>query len=619
MKRISILRALTILAIIVGGAWVTGYLAPDRSILAASDATITITQPDGANDTLGQGDDFATTVLGDPWDMSEPTDIMTVNDLPNVTFSGGVLTYNTPTSVGSGGVPLLFGHGSQVDAGKIGALFPIDTSRYHWLSFRIRQPSGTSITAIWHTTDEYFFNEASTQSIPVTASGWQTYVINLSTYPKASGAWTGQVKGLYIQSNTSPGAQVSIDWVRLTANNPSSNSLPIAWSGLSPSGSSVDFYVDDDTTGCDGPRIHTQIGAAAGGSFSWGQTPADPAFPASFVAGKYYVCAKVGGSLAGYSAGQLTIDQMPLIQITQPSFTSGDDFATDAGNPWDMSDAADVFSVRNGAGVVQAGILAVTVPREDPLTPNNEGDVNVYLNLPADTAIQSDRYYYLTYRLRADYPYKYYTDNGQFTRIFWGQYPFTETQSKLIYVFSGWQAITVDLRSIATSFGPAWNTTMWTLFRLDPIANLTGQATTFYLDDVKLTGDERADRYADIQWRVTDPDSPLTTMRLYTDTNRSGFDSVAPIVTLQLTNGQYTLAAEAPGGTRAQLTATGELTRTVYLPVTARNYRHPCSGACYTWPTSSIAPGTYYIYACLDDGHNQICRYSESPLIISHP
>ena len=38
-------------------------------------ANHTITQPDGAGDTLPEGDDFATTVLGNPWDMSTITDI----------------------------------------------------------------------------------------------------------------------------------------------------------------------------------------------------------------------------------------------------------------------------------------------------------------------------------------------------------------------------------------------------------------------------------------------------------------------------------------------------------------------------------------------------------------
>ena len=55
--------------------------------MAEPQATITITQPDGVDDVVGNGDDFATTVLGDPWDMSEYTDIPALHGVP-----GGTIT-----------------------------------------------------------------------------------------------------------------------------------------------------------------------------------------------------------------------------------------------------------------------------------------------------------------------------------------------------------------------------------------------------------------------------------------------------------------------------------------------------------------------------------------------
>jgi hypothetical protein len=77
----------------------------------------------------GEGDDFATTVLGDPWDMSEPSDVLLWNDFPNAGINNGVFSYNLPSTFWAG-VPLLLPSGSQIDVGKIGALYPIDTSRY---------------------------------------------------------------------------------------------------------------------------------------------------------------------------------------------------------------------------------------------------------------------------------------------------------------------------------------------------------------------------------------------------------------------------------------------------------------------------------------------------------
>ncbi|HLF27029.1 MAG TPA: hypothetical protein VJG32_11885 [Anaerolineae bacterium] len=611
MKAAVVIRTLIAIILVGASSWVSWQLTPDRFVQADTQATITIEQPDGVNDMVGEGDDFATTVLGDPWDMSQSTDVIPVNDYPNASFSGGVFSYNLPTSM-FGGVPLLLPAGSQVDAGKIGIKYPIAASRYRWLSLRMKQPAGTTFQVNWEF-DRVYNPDGRTQRITAPTSGWQTYVIDLATYPKGAGNWTGNVVGLYLESFASSGNQISIDWARLTATNPAGNKLQIAWSGLSAPSSTVDFYLDSDTSGCDGTLIYTKTNASASGSFDWVSAGTHQAAPANVAPGAYYVCAKVGGSPAGYSSGRLRVNQAPIVQITQPSFTSGADYATDAGNAWDMNDAADLRAIVNGVASVQGGTLAATAYT------TNGGDVQVYLQTPGGAPIDVSRYYYLTYRLKVDYPYLFYVDKGQFTRIFWGRNPTTETQSQLVYAFPGWQTYTVDLRTLGISNGgPAWAAANWTLFRFDPIANATGQNATFYMDDIRLTGDERADGYADIQWQLTDPDTTATTMQLYYDTNRSGFNGTL-ITTLSLTNGQHAIAASAPAsaGSGAPNTATA-LTPRIYLPLVARNDHPACTGACYTWYTSSVPAGSYYLYTCVDDGDNQVCRYSDTPLIVSH-
>jgi len=65
--------------------------------------------------------------------------------------------------------------------------------------------------------------------------------------------------------------------------------------------------------------------------------------------------------------------------------------------------------------------------------------------------------------------------------------------------------------------------------------------------------------------------------------------------------------------------AADDLTYTNSLPFVASNYHPPCAGACYSWKTSALPAGTYYLYACLDDGDNhRVCRYSDTPLVVSH-
>jgi len=583
--------------------------------VAKPDASITITQPDGVSDVVSEGDDFATSVLGDPWDMNEYSDMLAYHGLPGATIEGGM--YRLTMSSSAAEIQIyLGGIVGAMDVGKIGANYPIDTNRYRWLSFRMKHPGG-NIQIKWFY-DRIFTpgprEFASAQLFPATP-GWHTYVLDLETIPIGStggGAtgWNGQVWELDIVPFASTGDEILIDWVRLTADNPAGNDLTISWSDLTPVGSQVDFVLDDDQIGCDGTLIGAEGSASASGSIVWQSPSRDVASPTNVEPGEYYVCARVNGVQAGYSAGTLEVNRAPIVAFAQPGFSSGDDYATDAGNPWDMDDAADITAVQNGSASFSNGVAAVTVPA-------SQSDVQVFLNVP--TAIDNKRYHYLTYRLWFDYPYTW-SVVAQVSRLFWGHAPDrVETQSGLIYVFPGWNTYTVDLRSLELSFGPDWETANWTLFRLDPIANGTGETVTFYLDDIKLTGDEEADKRADIMWTLTDPDSTDTTLDLYYDTDQAGQDGIF-IAALALTDGQHAALERTPGAENPSvLHVTEELTPTAYLPVITSRYFAPCSGACYTWDTGAVPSGSYYIYGCVDDGHNELCRYSEGPLIISHP
>jgi len=603
-----------------GVCWAGWRLDRGTPVLAGTLASISIDQPDGVGDTVGEGDDFATTVLGDPWDMSEHTDVMAYHDLPNPVFSDGKLHFTLDPGDTRATVRVLFpGSEGRIDVGKIGMNYPISAGHYHWLSFSMYHPGGT-FRIKWYYDRYANPSRKYVTSSPVTVTpGWYTYVIDLDEIDifETSGGgidWRGQVRELDIIPIASPGDEIIIDWVRLTADNPAGNGLDIVWSGLDQVGSDVYFYLDPDTSGCDGPLIHTESNAQESGSFTWQQASYTwganglPS-PANVAPGDYYVCAKVGGDIF-YSSGPLTVGQAPIVRFTQPSFTSGPDYATDAGNPWDMADSADVKEVVNGSHTFTGGKLKVTVP-------SSKVDVQVHMALPV-SPIDSGRYYYLTYRLRFANDYELRTDVGQQTRVFWGRKPKTETTSGLIYVFPGWQTYTVDLRTLPLYSGPTWGTADWSIFRIDPIANYTGGTATFYMDYMMLTGDEEADNDIDVTWQMTDPDSSVTTMTLFYDGDQTGLDGTH-IVTLTLTNGMNMGGAVVGGEASPSLSATGGLTYTVYLPLMLKNWRQPCSGACYTWFTGDMPDGAYYLYACMDDGYNQLCRYSETPVYISHP
>jgi hypothetical protein len=313
MRRFIRVLGLSVLTVgICWGVWQSTARAP---ALAEPQATITIAQPDGVDDVVGNGDDFATTVFGDPWDMSQPTDILALHSMPDSKIEHGVLTYTIGSL--SSDVPLLWpGFEGVMDVGRIGVNYPINTDHYRWLSFRIKQPGGC-IQIRWHYAKS-FDPYAMTGCLSTPTGSWQTYVVDLETVPMGSGSWQGQVVGLYIVSSGTQGAQVQIDWVRLTANNPADNSVLVSWLGLNPEGSTVRFHLDPDGTDCDGPLIHTEWSAPASGSFAWWQPESGGPSPVNVLPGDYYVCAKIGSDVI-YSPGRLTINQAPVIQFTQPS------------------------------------------------------------------------------------------------------------------------------------------------------------------------------------------------------------------------------------------------------------------------------------------------------------
>ncbi len=610
MKRV--IQILTSSALIISACLVRWHFGHNASTLAETEVIITIEQPNGGANTVGNGDDFATTVLGDPWDMSEPSDLLGRHHLPDATISNGELSLTAEDDRSL--IKVLFpGKEGMVDVGNVGMNYPIDTSVYRWLSFRMYHPAADFKIKWFY--GRYGDNDrpwAETEKMAATA-GWHTYVIDLESAPiknTSGGAtgWEGMVPALDILSLAPTGSQVKIDWVRLTADNPTDNALDISWSGLRPVPDNLKFHLDTDTAGCDGPPIYSEGNLSTSGYFRWQQSGDGIASPANVAHGDYYVCARTDGTIAGYSSDQLTVNRSPIIHFTQPSYTSGNDYATETGNAWDMSDAADVDHVVQSSYKISEDVLVVTIP-------DGSLDSQVHLNVP--DPIDSDRHYYLTYRLLFDYPFGR-SAVGQNNRIFWGRLPNTETTSGLLYVYPGWMTYTIDLRSMPLYDGPIWETADWTLFRMDPIGqNKTGDELTVYIDDVKLTGDEEADAFSNIKWQLTDPDTSVTTMTLYYDDDQADRDGTH-VATLSLTDGEKTNRTTSATEPSIPLHATEGLSETIYLPLVTRRYVTPCSGACYTWFTEDISPGAYYLYACIDDGHNRFCRYSETPLQIHH-
>jgi len=175
-------------------------------------SALSVTQPSAAT-VVTAGGEFATQVIGDPWDMSNAQDVVTVESyaVSSQTFSAGIYSGNT-TANGANFYPLFMGYPSSINLSR-GAYFPIETARYRYLTLRIRatQPAGTMqfVRAVFLQNDSSSYGDntlgySSYFSLP--ANQWTTIRIDLDTQldPGSPHQWTAfpKVMGLRIDPAT---------------------------------------------------------------------------------------------------------------------------------------------------------------------------------------------------------------------------------------------------------------------------------------------------------------------------------------------------------------------------------------------------------------------------------
>jgi len=593
------------LLLIISGLLLLGRRPVSFATPSAAPA-ITITQPDGIDDVVGEGEDFSTTVLGAPWNMNSnpypdfPT-VMGSFDRGSFSVSGGI--WDTYTLNYDPGVKI-HPTGLAQPVMKDGSRFPIEASKYPLLSFRLYS-SQPDVAYIYWFYDSTFSQFAWSDLIPI-SSGWKTYLIDLATYGvggSVGGAtgWNGWVRGLRIDPVASgSGVNIKFNWIRLTTTD-TSQSIPISWTSLSPADATLELFIDLDNSGYDGTKIAHVPSAGASGTFNWGTSLAYYAtglpypLPSAFEPGDYYVYAVVNGSPEGYSSGPLTINQAPTVEIIQPSRTSGEDYATIVvGNPWDMNGNPDIAST----GHIQWSEYSGGIYNA---TSDSSGDPNCLLNL--SVPIDSNKYRYVTYRMFLDGTQD--IGGGWVSRVVWwgGGGPGSAAVTEDIVVYEGWQTYTLDLNQVALEYGPTWSSSNWTTFRLDPHEISAPQ--TFHLDYVLLTANDQADAYFNIAWSISDRDiDDSFTINLYHDS-----DTIWE-------NGRTFIAQITPGGGGSPSPTAGPYM--LYMPLILRNYGTTSSQRLYTWDTSGVASGTYYVWVEANDGYNTTRWVSETPVVISH-
>ena len=552
-------------------------LAATVSDRPAAQSSLQITSP-LAGTRFAAGPDYATDVLGDPWDMSNAEDLgldpaETIGWASDFQCCNGGVAGGTTAPIGASTVDtslsLLYrGRTDTINTGRTGLRYPIDSAKYQKLSFRISTGVGDDNVQVYWFHHPWLDPQGLGMGvgfIGYTVSGAKVFVTDLAQILNSSEPWTsGVVRGLRIDpNNVNVGHTVFFDWVRLTApDGPGAAMMTVIWQG--GSGSSTIEVTDTSGT------VLTVASAVSGTSYTWNYGILPP--------GSYSLKVRSGAMEATTS---FSVNDPPILHLSDPDETGGEDFATTVlVNPWDMNDASDVIYTEGVTNLsFSGGQLHGTNTTPDPAI--------TFLGIGNNQVpIDSVRYRYLTFRLQIDGPYDLF--GGSVARAFWGSQQFqnasTMTTSDDIVMWEGMNSYTIDLAQLTPGGGiePGGTQQLWTTasiqhFRIDPHEFST--VRSFQFDDVKLAAIDEANGSFVITWAGSDAnpqDSPVVALYYDTDTDPSA--GLTPIVSgVNLGDGQY------------------------------------------TWNTAGVVPGEYYVYAAVSDGIDTRGFYSTGKLRVNSP
>ena len=202
-------------------------------------AALTVTDP-STTVTIAAGDDYATQVLGDAWDMKNAEDIDTdeSSNLNAQTVGSGTYSASSTTcSAGANFYPVFQGYGTQTVAVSRGRFNPVDTSHYRYFTLKILSTTAQSTRAIFLKDGDSYVNQTFGSSLfkPVAANTWTILTWDMQTEAFTSAPyhpWSTypQVQGLRFDPCASGSANIQVDWIRLTAPAAADQEYNVTWS-----------------------------------------------------------------------------------------------------------------------------------------------------------------------------------------------------------------------------------------------------------------------------------------------------------------------------------------------------------------------------------------------------
>lgn len=635
---------------------------------------------------ITNSNDFATRVLQDPWDMSEYTDVSQyLNEsgqreyIRNMRVSNGIFS---GTSVGDGpsglnaNFSLLFpGYHELMKVGKIGYNYPINSSEYRCFYAAMKIDSGAAIAGVGPDVWRVFWFADTTLNTSTSPWGlgmevvypeagaaqpnhyWKLHEMKLdSPFIPAEDGWnrSDQWQGLRLDPTTQAGVDFAVDWVRLTDCNPNYETISFSPNGavtaiwLKPVSGNEFIRIADDVAGSSGSyRLDTQ----------------------GLQAGEYTVgFGNATTCCVGQSTATLSVNEPLTINFIAPSHTSGEDYATAAGNAWDFSDASDVTQVLNATATTENGLLnMVTASGDFPAGVDSQ----IHLNTPIPALLS--KYRYLTIRMYTEWDSPWQdVVSGMIGRWIWTIPSLTGQQGYECHLVTqdiehnvGWHTYKIDLHNYFNGaaeetsphggphcpgldhvdpqqppIDPSVNASHWvntgsaTKFRFDPNENIScayAQQTgrpyipcsdyRQQIDWIALTAMDQVAQ-GDIYEIQLDINEMLDEDELdvyYTSTPSQPRQNIASMHVERTPS--PTTPNQIPNASQA-----------IYLPLTplgisvptrsdqTNAFEHAAANAVsFLWNTSGVSLGEYYICVEANDGTDSTTNCSDVPVQIVNP
>ena len=568
-----------------------------------------------------EGNDFAAQVLRGPWDMNEYSSISQyinqsgqANILQDIKVENGIFSARSVDDAHF--FPLFPGYYTAMLIGKVGHNYPIPSAKYKTLYIAMKVDSGPPapwqdmLQIFWFADERLngpggvwgyskFFTLYPEAGTAAPNPIWKLFKIDLSAGDTVGGGtpWTGSSawQGLRIDPTMQKGVNFQVDWIRLTDSQPVN--FPITFNGgganfsvwIVPAGTNREILVQ---TGISSPFNLDLQGIAPGA----------------------YTYLIKNGSTA-IQSGSFEINQAPIVNFTRPSPTGSEDYATLAGNPWDMSDGSGV-SMECAATNFQDGKLNLTTPTAAAQPPGCTGggisDPRLNLNVPFP--FNPAEYRYLSFRMYTAGAWQN-VPLGMMARWIWtvpGSGGNCYMVSQDIPFDVGWQTYTIDLfdsvngtpEAVVGTCPPySWKNTPTVIgLRFDPNENILGYPLVQAIDWIKLYKGDRVPRGVPFPVKMVLNKPPEETGLSYfytTDPKDQPQQQVARVY------------LSSPSGS-----STGS--HRLYLPIISSKFDPtdvpPPNSVTYNWDTSLVSPGNYYICVSAADSQNKTTVCSDVPV-----